>query len=79
MSNNIIVLSLNESFEFFKKCYVLVKYLGVIQQLRGQNFTIFWPTPRQFLYPEREQNQTFFDPLHPLTLSTKLLHAPLQE
>ena len=28
--------------------------LGVIQQLRGQ-----------FLYPERRQKQTFFDPLPP--------------
>ena len=40
--------------------------LGVIQQLRGQNFAIFWPPSplrRQFLYPERWQKQTFFDPL----------------
>ena len=41
--------------------------LGGIQQLRGQNFTIFRPTPLcgQFLYPERGQKQTFFDPLPP--------------
>ena len=36
-----------------------------IQQLRGQNFAIFWPPPLrgQFLYPERGQKQTFIDPL----------------
>ena len=41
--------------------------LGVIQQLRGQNFAIFRPPPLrgQFLYPERGQKQTFFDPLPP--------------
>ena len=50
--------------------------IGVIQQLRGQNFAIFsapTPTPNplrgQFLYPERGQKQNFFDPL-PLILST---------
>ena len=37
--------------------------LGVIQQLRGPNFAIFTPPPLQFLYPERGQKQTFFDPL----------------
>ena len=38
--------------------------LGGIQQLRGQNFTIFWPPPLrgQFLYPERGQKQTFLTP-----------------
>ena len=41
--------------------------LGVIQQLRGQNLPFFAPTPLcgQFLYPERGQKQTFFDPLPP--------------
>ena len=42
---------------------------GVIQQLHGQNFAIFWPplSPLrgQFLYPERGQKYTFFDPLPP--------------
>ena len=41
--------------------------LGVIQQLRGQNFAIFCPPGPlhgQFLYPERGQKQTFFDLLH---------------
>ena len=32
--------------------------VGGIQQLRGQNFAIFWPFP-----PEREQKQTFLSPL----------------
>ena len=38
-----------------------------IQQLRGQNFAIFHhPALRgQFLYPERGQKQTFFEPLPP--------------
>ena len=38
--------------------------LGVIQQLRGQNFAILDPpTPPAWtvLYPERGQKQTFFD------------------
>ena len=42
------------------------KYFGGIQQLRGQNFAIFDPPPPlsgQFLYPDCEQKQTFFDPL----------------
>ena len=43
--------------------------LGVIQQLRGQNFAIYFLTPPpgvdSFLYPERGQKQTFFDPLPP--------------
>ena len=49
-----------------------IRTLGGIQQLRGQNFAIFWPPPLggQFLYPERGQKQTFFDPLPPLILST---------
>ena len=40
--------------------------LGGIRQLRGQNFAIFdTHTLRgQFLYPDRGQKQTFFDPLH---------------
>ena len=44
-----------------------ISKLGGIQQLRGQNFAIFWPPPLrgQFLYPERGQKQTFFDPLLP--------------
>ena len=48
-----------------------IQLLGVIQQLRGQNFAIFGPPPQpptlrgQFLYPVRGQKQTFFDPLHP--------------
>ena len=41
--------------------------LGDIQQLRGQNFAIFWPPPLpcvdSFLNPERGQKHTFFDPL----------------
>ena len=37
---------------------------GVIQQLRGQNFP-FFDLHGQFLYPERGQKQTFFDPLPP--------------
>ena len=42
-------------------------FFGVIQQLRGQNFAIFEPPPLrgQFLYLERGQKQTFFDPLPP--------------
>ena len=46
--------------------YVYLR-LGGIQQLRGQNFAIFWPPPLrgQFLYPEHGQKQTFFDPLPP--------------
>ena len=38
-----------------------------IHQLRGQNFAIFDlpPLHGQFLYPERGQKQTFFDPLPP--------------
>ena len=54
------------------RCYIIDKlnlqtrYLGVIQELRGQNFAIFWTLLcGQFLYPEREQKQTFFDPLPP--------------
>ena len=45
--------------------------LGVIQQLREQNFAIFDPLPAWTvtLYPERGQKQTFFDP-PPLILST---------
>ena len=42
--------------------------LGGIQQLRGQNFAMFWPPHPlrgQFLYPKRGQKQTFFDPLSP--------------
>ena len=46
--------------------FIFWKYLGIIQQLRGQNFAIFWPPLHgQFLYPERGQKQTFFDPLPP--------------
>ena len=46
-------------------------HLGGIQQLRGQNFAIFWSLPfrEQFLYSKRGQKQTFFDPLPPI-LST---------
>jgi len=42
--------------------------LGVIQQLRGQNFAIFLhPPPLRglLLYPEFGQKLTFFDPLPP--------------
>ena len=42
--------------------------LGVIQQLRGHNFAIFdppTPLPGQFLYSERGQKQTVFEPLPP--------------
>ena len=43
-----------------------MRTLGLIQQLRGQNFAIFDPLLRgQVLYPERGQKQTFFDPLPP--------------
>ena len=43
------------------------KRKGGIQQLRGQNFGTFLPSPlcEQFLYRERGQKQTFFDPLPP--------------
>ena len=47
---------------------------GVIQQLRGHNFAIFWLHPLlcvdtfYFLEPELDNKQTFFDP-HPLILS----------
>ena len=62
---------LTERFSY-STCSALNFYLGGIQQLRGQNFVIFWPPPLrgQFLYPERGQKQTFFDPLPPLILST---------
>ena len=38
---------------------------GGMQQLRGQNFAIFYPLPPlrgQFLYSERGQIQAFFEP-----------------
>ena len=40
----------------------MTMFLGVIQQLRGQNFAILTPPPLrgQFLYPERGQKQAFF-------------------
>ena len=47
-----------------------------IQQLRGPNFAIFWPPlplRGQFLYPERGQKQTFFDPLPP-----QLVHVVIE-
>ena len=49
----------------------LLLLLGGIQQLRGHNFAIFDPPPLhgRFLYPERGQKQTFFDPF-PLILYT---------
>ena len=62
--------------------YLFQDTFGGIQQLRGQNFAIFWsPTTLlrgQFLYPERGQKQTFFDP-SPLILSTLLLNGPFPQ
>ena len=55
--------------------------LGGIQQLRGHNFAIFWPpTPwvDSFLYPERGEKQTFFDPL-PLHLVHVVIECPLNQ
>ena len=40
----------------------LCNFQGGIQQLRGQNFATL---RGQFLYHERGQKQTFFDPLRP--------------
>jgi hypothetical protein len=57
--------------------------LGIIQQLRGQNFVIFLPSSPslrgQFFPPERGKKQAFFYPIPPppLILSTKLLNDPL--
>ena len=62
---------ISESFHFgsnSNKIKILsISSLGGIQQLRGQNFGTFLPSPlcEQFLYRERGQKQTFFDPLPP--------------
>ena len=55
--------------------------VGGIQQLRGQNFAIFLTPPPslrgQFLYPERGQKTTFFDPLPPPHLVHVVIEWPL--
>ena len=62
-----------------KKMLSLVN-LGGIQQLRGQIFAISWPPPLrgQFLYPERGQKQTFFDPLPPSNCPRSYWMTPKQ-
>ena len=54
---------------------------GVIQQLRGQNFAIFLPPSLrgQFLYPERGQKQTFFDPLPPSSCPRSYWMPPYEQ
>ena len=66
----ILVLELYRIFAYFTLGKIFFKCFnsfGGIQQLCGQNFAIFYPhsfPPRgQFLYPERGQKQSFFDPL----------------
>ena len=53
-------------------------YQGVIQQLRGQNFAIFSTLPMrgQFLYPERGQKPTFFNPLPPHLVNVVIVWPP---
>ena len=55
--------------------------LGGIQQLRGQNFAIFWHPPLcgQFLYPERRQKDNFFDPLSPSSGPRSYWMAPYKK
>ena len=59
------------NWNFFHRTFRVSTYVhcfGVIQQLRGQNFAIFWPPSPlrgQFLYPKCGQKQTFFDPFPP--------------
>ena len=51
--------------------------LGGIEQLRGQNFAIFLPSPLRglFLFPERGQKQTFLPPTLP---PPQLVHVVIE-
>ena len=74
-SQNIWILSSFNKCTVFQgivciRCCCWTKHLEKargIQQLRGQNFAIFWPPPPAWavLYPERRQKPTYFDPLPP--------------
>ena len=62
--------------ELVGSCKNINTVLEGIQQLLGHNFAIFDPPSPAwtFLYPQRGQKQTFFDPLLP-----RYIECPLKE